>query len=401
MPVPCHVDEAHVRRDLPGEPVASDLTGASWRIVHVLNSLEVGGAERLVVALARSQRRAGHSVQVQCVFRSGPLAADLAADGIAVFIGDVSSRLRRARGLATAFWRFAPDVVHCHNVAPTLLGAPIARVLGARAVISTIHGIDEHGGASIEGPKFWLAARACSHVVGVSDAISESLVRGRFASRRRVVTILNGAEAPALPKSPARPTAPVLLCVARLSRMKDHATLLRAVDAVRASTPDLQLWLVGDGPERKALEQLCDQLALRDSVHFFGEQQDIGRWLAQADLFVLSSAAEGTPLAVMEALSAGLIPVVTGVGGIPEVIERSGVGFVVPMGDHAAMADAIRHVIEQRRSWPEWRQRARVAYERHFTIERMCEKYEQLILNSLGDPKRRRRAACDDSGLRS
>jgi glycosyltransferase involved in cell wall biosynthesis len=268
-------------------------------------------------------------------------------------------------------------------------------------VISTIHGIDEHGSASLEGAKFWLAARACSYVVGVSGALSQVLSRGRFASRSRVVTILNGAEAPSLPTLPPRPGGPVLLCVARLSRMKDHATLLRAIAAVRPSQPDLQLWLVGDGPERNALERLCQELALVDTVHFFGEQQDVGPWLARADLFVLSSAAEGTPLALMEALSAGLIPVVTAAGGVPEIMERSGVGFVVPIGDPAAMANAIGHAIEQRRSWPDWRQRARDAYERHFTIGRMCDDYEQLIVRSLARGKRVEAPSSQDAGVRA
>jgi glycosyltransferase involved in cell wall biosynthesis len=381
--------------------MAARAAGARFRIAHVINTLDVGGAERLVVALARSQRRSGHTVQVQCVFRSGPLEAELAADGISVLAGHMTSRVGRARALAAAFWRFSPDVVHCHNVAATLLAAPIARLLGARAVISTIHGIDEHGSASLEGAKFWLAARACSYVVGVSGALSQVLSRGRFASRSRVVTILNGADAPSLPTFPPRPGGPVLLCVARLSRMKDHATLLRAIAAVRPSQPDLQLWLVGDGPERNALERLCQELALVDTVHFFGEQQDVGPWLARADLFVLSSAAEGTPLALMEALSAGLIPVVTAAGGVPEIMARSGVGFVVPIGDPAAMANAIGHAIEQRRSWPDWRQRARDAYERHFTIGRMCDDYEQLIVRSLARGKRVEAPSSQDAGVRA
>jgi glycosyltransferase involved in cell wall biosynthesis len=193
------------------------------------------------------------------------------------------------------------------------------------------------------------------------------------------VTILNGAEAPYVPNTSRRPDQLVLLCVARLSWSKDHATLLRAVAKVRASVPHLELWLLGDGPDRHALEQLCRRLDLMETVRFLGEQREVGSWLAQADLFVLSSISEGTPLALLEALSAGLIPIVTAAGGIPEIIERSGVGFVVPVGDDSALAASILTAIEQRDRWPEWQQRARAAYDRHFTIAPMCHEYERLI----------------------
>jgi glycosyltransferase involved in cell wall biosynthesis len=344
-----------------------------------VNTLDVGGAERLVVALASSQRRRGHSVRVQCLFGTGPLAAELAPLGISVVTCEGSSRTARIRSLFRAFEEFSPDVVHCHNVAATLLGAPVARLRGVRCVLCTRHGGAEHDGVRPHEAKFWLAARACFRVVTVSNWTTQLIAGAPLADRARLVTILNGAAAPNVPPVSRRSDHLVLLCVARLAWSKDHATLLRAIATVRASIPDVELWLVGDGPDRRSLEGLTQQLNLTEAVHFLGEQQDVGVWLAQADLFVLSSISEGTPLAVLEALSAGLIPIVTAAGGTPEVIERSGVGFVVPMRDHVGLATAILSAVEQRDRWPQWREQARAAYTRHFTIARMCQEYEQLI----------------------
>jgi glycosyltransferase involved in cell wall biosynthesis len=349
----------------------------------VLNSLEMGGAERLVVAMATSQHRAGHAVFVQCLFGLGPLQYDLALAGIQVGASTGGSRTSRTRGVVDALRRFAPDVVHCHNVGPTLLAAPLARLFGARCVLSTRHGIDGGEGGRLREAKFWLAARACSHVVCVSNATARTLAREPFADASRLVTIFNGAPAPSLPDVSRRPEHPVLLCIARLKWPKDHVTLMHAIAEVRASVPRLQLWVVGDGPDRPALEQLCERLDLDDTVTFLGEQHDIGAWLARADLFVLSSFAEGAPLALLEALSAGLIPIATAAGGVPEIIERSGVGVLVPVGDHAALARSIARAFEERDRWPEWQQLARSAYERHFTMARMCEEYERLIVSSL------------------
>jgi glycosyltransferase involved in cell wall biosynthesis len=358
------------------------------RIVHVVNTLAMGGAERLVVDLARLQHRAGHTVRVQCLFGSGVLAEELTELGIAVSVCQGASRTGRVRGLVKTFRAHSPDVVHCHNLAATILGAPAARLCGARCVIATRHGGADDAHTRFNEAKFWIAARACSYVVGVSDSTTRLLARGPLASHTRLVTILNGAHAPNIPNNCMRPNQLVLLCVARLAWPKDHATLLRAVAKVRASAPEVQLWLLGDGPDRAVLEELCRRLDLKETVRFLGKQPEVGSWLAQADLFVLSSIAEGAPVALLEALSAGVIPIATAVGGIPEIIERSAVGFVVPPGDDSALAAAIVTALEQRDRWPEWQRRARAAYQRHFTIARMCEQYERLIVNSLARNRR-------------
>jgi glycosyltransferase involved in cell wall biosynthesis len=114
-------------------------------------------------------------------------------------------------------------------------------------------------------------------------------------------------------------------------------------------------------------------------VRFLGERQDIGDCLSDAHAFVLSSVTEGLPLALLEALAMGLVPIVTDVGGMPDVVRQAGVGAVVPPRDVATLAAALVQHASARHRWPAWAVSARSAFEHHFTIGRMCAEYDELL----------------------
>lgn len=351
------------------------------RVDHVLDTLEVGGAERLVVGLARHQHHRGMRVRVHALYGLGPLATELRQDGIDVTdhrvgVGTVGG-LRR---LTAAFRQCRPDAVHCHNVAATILAAPAAALAGVPVTIATRHGWGRRQGAWRRELKFWLAARACTRVVAVCECARRELASGPLARPDKLVTILNGAQAPTPTRVSRAPRDRcVLVSVARLNWAKDHATLLRAVALARRTHTDLELHLVGDGVEREGLERLAAALGIGEAVRFLGERSDIGDCLGDAHLFVLSSVTEGLPLALLEALAMGLTPIVTDVGGMPEVIRQAGVGAIVPPRNAEALAaELVRHA-DARESWEDWGARARAAFARHFTVERMTAEYDALV----------------------
>jgi glycosyltransferase involved in cell wall biosynthesis len=123
---------------------------------------------------------------------------------------------------------------------------------------------------------------------------------------------------------------------------------------------------------------LAQQLAIEDRVRFAGERKDVGDWLAQADLFVLSSLTEGLPVSLIEAMAAGLPFVVTNVGAMPEVAELSGAGTVVEANRPEALAAAIVQSARNRAGLPELGRRARQSYQQHFTPDRMVSAYSRL-----------------------
>lgn len=365
-------------------PVPESQSGAR-QIDHVLDSLDVGGAERLVVLLAQHQHRQGVRVRVHALYGLGVLAQALTDEGIEVVAHGARPRGMNGIGsLTAALRRQRPDAVHCHNISATIVGAPAAALAGVPACIATRHGWARRDGAWRAELKFSVAARACSYVVAVCDAARRELAAAPLARPARIVTVVNGALAPTANRESRAPSERcVVVSVARLNWAKDHATLLRALAVARRQRPEIELHLVGDGAERPRLEQLADSLDIRGAVRFLGERDDIGDCLNDAHVFALSSVTEGLPVALLEALAMGLAPIVSDVGGMPEVVERAGVGTVFPAGDVARLADALVSHASARDRWPERAALARSAFDRHFTIARMCSDYDTLLRRCL------------------
>ena len=337
------------------------------------------------VPLAKHQRRQGLRVRVHALYGLGRLAQPLLDAGAEVV--DHRARPRGVDGLGSltrALRRQRPDAVHCHNISATVVGAPAAALAGVRACIATRHGWARRDGAWRAELKFAIAARACSRVVAVCEAARHELAAAPLARPSRIVTIPNGAEAPTTSRAPRAPSDRcVVVSVARLNWAKDHATLVRAVAAARQERPEIALDLVGDGPERARLEALADTLGIRSAVRFLGERDDIGDCLSDCHLFALSSLTEGIPVALLEALAMGLTPIVSDVGGMPEVVRRAEVGTVVPPRDVAQFAAALVSHASARDRWPARAATARAAFERHFTIARMCTDYDALLRQCL------------------
>src|ERR1035437_4896050 len=153
------------------------------KIVHVVDSMEVGGAEMLVALLCRSQRAEGNDLSVHCLFAAGPLAEQLEQEGIPVRVHRLGSglvgQLRVMRSLYRSFAQERPDVVHCHNILPTIMAGPAARIAGVGGGVGTATGLGPYHkpGPEIEGItdsagafyRFRLAATFCSRVIAVCD----------------------------------------------------------------------------------------------------------------------------------------------------------------------------------------------------------------------------------------
>jgi glycosyltransferase involved in cell wall biosynthesis len=153
---------------------------------------------------------------------------------------------------------------------------------------------------------------------------------------------------------------------------------LQSVALALPQVPDLRLWIIGDGREASALKDLAAELGIAAAVEFFGEQSAVGDWLNHADVFMLSSVSEGLPISILEAMAAGLPIIVTDVGGMPEVLELSGAGKVVPVGNIESLADAIKEYAARRQELAGLGQRARSCYLQHFRPERMADDYLNL-----------------------
>jgi glycosyltransferase involved in cell wall biosynthesis len=143
------------------------------------------------------------------------------------------------------------------------------------------------------------------------------------------------------------PQAPVILTVARFAPQKGHQVLLEAIPTVLAHQPAAQFLWVGDGPLLPALRARAKSLGVGNHLHFLGRRDDVPELLGAADLFVLPSRFEGLPLAVLEAMAAGLPVVGTQVCGTQEAVADGRTGQLVPPDDPPALANAITALLSQ------------------------------------------------------
>jgi glycosyltransferase involved in cell wall biosynthesis len=227
-----------------------------------------------------------------------------------------------------------------------------------------------------------LAYQLAHRVVANSSAAADRLIEEGVPDWR-IVQIANGIDMSRfVPPAHARPRR-VITTVANLRPGKGHDVLLKAAARVVRRIPDVRFHIVGDGSERKALEQQASALRISAQVSFLGHRDDVPQILQESDIFAFPSFMEASPNAVIEAMAAGLPIVATRVGGIPEVIEHETSGVLVPPRDDRALAAGILRLIER----PELASRvgdaARQTVASRFSFDRMVSEFQELWLHEL------------------
>ena len=376
----------------PSLTAPSGSQGRPRTILHIVSSLGVGGMERMLLQLSTAQQEAGHRVSVLAL-RAGVLEQEAADRSIrAKVLSSGTGRFGRSLEALRFFWEESPDIVHVHN--PTSLQyAVLSKLVSHAAIVVTIHGDqDTHArlGSSLEW-KLTSAAVIVSHAAGKTLRLPSHA--GPF------IVVHNGIAAVTANDKQRSDTRAELgagdscvgIMVARIDGKKGHGTLLKSLKTLDHVGLGLRIWIVGDGSERPAAESQAAQLGLgHDRVRFLGRRSDIDRLLNAADFFVLPSDIEGLPLSILEAMAHGLPIVASQVGGVPEIIDHDGNGLLVPAGDSAALAAAIRRVVTdpmlRRRLGDAARERANTA----FSLSTMVRNYDQVYDGAVAGRRPRR-----------
>jgi glycosyltransferase involved in cell wall biosynthesis len=241
-----------------------------------------------------------------------------------------------------------PHLVHVNSAKAAVLGRLAAGLAGIPIRVYTVHGwaFLAHDGLAAAAYR-WIE-RALRPLTTVTVCVSENErqagLTARVCREETTIVIRNGVTTKALDAAKPRSARPRLVMVGRLQAPKDPITLVRALALVRAV--DFEAVLVGEGPERAAVEDEIGRLGVGSSVRLLGERTDVAELLATADVFVLSTRSEGLPLSVLEAMAAGLPVIASNVGGIPELVVDGVSGVLVPPGDPNALAEAIEGLVQ-------------------------------------------------------
>ncbi|MEP6893617.1 MAG: glycosyltransferase [Gaiellaceae bacterium] len=241
------------------------------------------------------------------------------------------------------------ELIHAHSAKAGFLARVAALTAGRRRrCIFTPHGWSFWAAGGAEARVYLglerLAAHWCHSLVALSQAERAAGLDAGVGREEQYRVIFNGVDVERFALTP-EPVPDRIVLVTRFAPPKRNDLLVDAFAIVRRTRPQAELHIVGDGPDRGALERQMGELGLDGPVRLLGRRDDVPEILSRAACFVLASDYEGAPLAVIEAMAAGVPVVATGVGGVPELVADGESGFVVPGGEAPALAAAVEAVL--------------------------------------------------------
>jgi len=279
------------------------------------------------------------------------------------------------------------SIVHCHQYTPFLYGRLAAMGTDAKVVFT------EHGRfypdryrykAALINPLLALLTPA---VVAISSATRDALAKYEFMSKRKIQVIYNGIQP--LKADPARinelrvelgvpADSFVYGTVSRLDPVKNQVMMLESFAQCLKDYPESYLLMVGDGPERYALEALAESLSISERICFTGFINEPAQHLALMDAFLLSSHTEGTSMTLLEAMSLGVPAVVTAVGGNVEVVEHEVSGLITPDAEKTAFAQEMARLQQKTALREQISAAAKARFQSQFSAEAMVKNYLRI-----------------------
>lgn len=354
----------------------------------MIESVGLGGAEMVVAQLAEALRERGHRVEpVVPEGREGWLVDELEANGFNCHRYD----LRRAvdlgfsARLANQLKALKVDVVHSHEFVMAVYGAAAANRIEVPHII-TMHGNQGMTDRFRRRAALRWAFRRSQATIAVSNDTRKHLESSLGLRPGIVEVIPNGIPERVGNREALRAALSIradevlLLSVGSLTPRKAHTVLIEALAQLDARGEALpwRLAIVGEGPERTAIEEKIKEAGFEQRVHMLGKRTDVHDLQAAADIFVLPSLWEGLPLAILEGMFGGNPIIASNISGIPEAVEHGKHGLLTPPGDAAALADAIGTLVRDPIARSRMADAAQQSARSRFTIDAMASAYARL-----------------------
>lgn len=366
------------------------------RVLHFVTGGFSGGATQVAIQLVNAavdSERVEPLLVLRRKRRTDPgRVAELQATGTPVRVVPGWSHLATVAALAKVCRQFRPDVLVVHGFSEHLWGRYAGLLAKVPHMVHVEHNTRERYTAWRRMQTRWLARRT-SRIVGCSEGVRQVLLTMGMPPDR-TVAIPNGIRIEPFAGADARPLStriPGIVMVSRLSKQKDHPTLLKALAALRERglTPPLLLAGAGKRRHREPLEKLVAELGLQQQVRFLGLCRNVPELLLSHRIAVLITHYEGMPLALIEGMAAGCAVIGSAVPGVQEVIEDGNDGLLVPEADSLALADAIERLLRDDALAERLGQTARTRALREHSREQMNARYEALFLALAAEPSSR------------
>jgi glycosyltransferase involved in cell wall biosynthesis len=351
------------------------------KILHLIPTLDKGGAERLLVDLTKKIDKEKFDVEVLSLTTLGKWGFELKKSDISV-----ASLGKKSKGSIFVFWKLyqvlknkKPDILHTHLFGADLYGLLAGRMAKIPYIISTEHNLNFSESLLRRFIKKKLAPKM-DKIIAVSDAVKEYLHK-EGVNTDHVKVVYNGIDASRfIPKDVGDDSRGFIIgSIGRLTLQKDYKTLIEAM--VILKDEKISCLLAGKGSEKKNLEKLVEKNNLLNKFMFLGVVDAVPEFLGKLDMFVLPSRWEGFGLVILEAGASKLPVVASDVDGIKEIIRNNHNGLLFKAGDAGDLAKKIKELISNKEK------RERLAKELYkntkdnFSIDKMVKKYEKIYLS--------------------
>lgn len=355
-------------------------------VLHIIESLEFGGAEKVLLQLANGMS-SYHNIRICVTKREGDLLKDV-KDNITVF----SLKAREGNDL-TIIPKIAKiirdeniDIVHIHNWGVFIESVLAAKYAGANKIIHTVHGpylsYSEGFLSRLKISSRHFIERLISifvfRFVCVSDSIQDYMIHQIGISKKRLVTIHNGIKGLVHKKRTDSLINTVnLVSIGRVARIKNHKLLIEALSKI-GNTLDLHLTVVGDGPELDTVKEYTRKLGLSNKINFLGFRKDIDKIMQDMDICVVTSDYEGVSIAILEAMSVGIPVIASNVGGNPETVSHNETGLLFEKGNVDELVSVISKIITDKQLQKKMGAAGYQRFLKHFHEKNVLKQYAAL-----------------------
>jgi len=360
------------------------------RVALFIDTEQFAGTESHVLELALGLQRKNIGTHVICSLLS-PLTSKVSAAGVTIIpfkkrgLVDWQTILMLCHTIRSE----KVDIIHVHNGTTALLASIALAVAKRGCCVMTQHFV-EPAHITLKGPRALLhrlahrwVNRRINHFIAISEAVRQQMLERGDSATDRISVIPNGITIPDLqiltPASKIREELnigadlPLIVCVARLEREKDLASLITAMEKVVAINPAARCVVAGEGSKKSELLERIRQANLEGVVRLLGFRTDALSWINAGDIFVLPSLAEPFGLVILEAMALGKPVVATRAGGPLEIVVDGETGLFVPPSDPEALAQAIICLLKDPQSRERMGQKGRQRFLQKYTADRMVE----------------------------
>jgi glycosyltransferase involved in cell wall biosynthesis len=360
------------------------------RVLHVIDSLHLGGAQEVVLNLAicgspRFRHEVatmhGHGIYWDRLHNAGIKVHSLSPHKyFPAYLATLPSLLLATR----------PDILHCHLIPSNILAKPLGALLGVPLILNHDHTNDPH---RIDN-KLLLALdkstnRFARHIIAVAASCREFLIQHESIPAEKITLVPNAIDLRrftpgTISRTESRlklalpPDVPVIAGVGRLNPQKNFSLFLDIAAALSPRFPTLRFLLAGEGPEEEMLREKAAQLGLADRIVFAGYVADTREVYAAADFLLMPSRFEGLPMTLLEAMAMNLPVVASKLDGIAEVITDGEDGLLAAPGDPPAFTERLTRLLESPALASQLGTAARAKIEARFSVERMTTAVESI-----------------------